>query len=94
MMRNEKCRGKRSRAVRASAAALLLAMLVSGCSETAEQTSGGEDEVTIPMILIVDSSTGIKNEEELITEFNRIYDGNGRRMCSGSWRRRKSTGRI
>ena len=27
------------------------------------------------MILIVDSSTGIKNEEELITEFNRIYDG-------------------
>lgn len=75
MMRNEKCRGKRSRAVRASAAALLLAMLVSGCSETAEQTSGGEEEVTIPMILIVDSSTGIKNEEELITEFNRIYDG-------------------
>ena len=50
-------------------------MLVSGCSETAEQTSGGEEEVTIPMILIVDSSTGIKNEEELITEFNRIYDG-------------------
>lgn len=75
MMRNEKCRAKRSRAVRASAAALLLAMLVSGCSETAEQTSGGEEEVTIPMILIVDSSTGIKNEEELITEFNRIYDG-------------------
>lgn len=75
MMRNEKCRGKRSRAVRASAAALLLAMLVSGCSETAEQTGGGEEEVTIPMILIVDSSTGIKNEEELITEFNRIYDG-------------------
>lgn len=78
MMRNEKCRGKRSRAVRASAAALLLAMLVSGCSETAEQTSGGEEEVTIPMILIVDSSTGIKNEEELITEFNRIYDGKWR----------------
>lgn len=78
MMRNEKCRAKRSRAVRASAAALLLAMLVSGCSETAEQTSGGEEEVTIPMILIVDSSTGIKNEEELITEFNRIYDGKWR----------------
>lgn len=75
MMRNEKCRAKRSRAVRAAAAALLLAMLASGCSETAEQTSGGEEEVTIPMILIVDSSTGIKNEEELITEFNRIYDG-------------------
>lgn len=75
MMRTEKCRGKKSRAVRASAAALLLAMLVSGCSETAEQTSGGAEEVTIPMILIVDSSTGIKNEEELITEFNRIYDG-------------------
>lgn len=75
MMRNEKCRAKRSRAVRTAAAALLLAMLVSGCSETAEQTSGGEEEVTIPMILIVDSSTGIKNEEELITEFNRIYDG-------------------
>ena len=69
MTKNEKCR-----AVRAAAAALLLAMLVSGCSETAEQTSGGEEEVSIPMILIVDSSTGIKNEEELITEFNRIYD--------------------
>ena len=78
MMRNEKCRGKKSRAVRASAAALLLAMLVSGCSETAEQTSGGAEEVTIPMILIVDSSTGIKNEEKLITEFNRIYDGKWR----------------
>ena len=78
MMRNEKCRAKRSRAVRAAAAALLLAMLVSGCSETAEQTSGGEEEVTIPMILIVDSSTGIKNEEKLITEFNRIYDGKWR----------------
>ena len=75
MMRNEKCRAKKSRAVRAAAAVLLLAMLVSGCSETAEQTSGGAEEVTIPMILIVDSSTGIKNEEELITEFNRIYDG-------------------
>lgn len=75
MTKNEKWRGKRSRTVRASAAALLLAMLVSGCSETAEQTSGGEEEVSIPMILIVDSSTGIKNEEELITEFNRIYDG-------------------
>lgn len=75
MTKNEKWRGKRSRTVRASAAALLLAMLVSGCSETAEQTSGGEKEVSIPMILIVDSSTGIKNEEELITEFNRIYDG-------------------
>ncbi|MCC2253402.1 extracellular solute-binding protein [Ruminococcus sp. CLA-AA-H200] len=70
MTKNEKCR-----TVRASAAALLLAMLVSGCSETAEQTSGGEEEVSIPMVLIVDSSTGIKNEEELITEFNRIYDG-------------------
>lgn len=78
MMRNEKCRAKRSRAVRTAAAALLLAMLVSGCSETAEQTSGGEEEVTIPMILIVDSSTGIKNEEKLITEFNRIYDGKWR----------------
>lgn len=75
MTKNEKWRGKRSRTVRASAAALLLAMLVSGCSETAEQTSGGEEEVSIPMVLIVDSSTGIKNEEELITEFNRIYDG-------------------
>lgn len=47
----------------------------SASSETAEQTSGGEEEVSIPMVLIVDSSTGIKNEEELITEFNRIYDG-------------------
>ena len=71
-MRSEKCKARRGRAVRTVTAGLLLAMIISGCSETAEQTGGGAEEVSIPMILIVDSSTGIRNDEKLIHTFNQM----------------------
>ncbi len=61
--------------LQAAAAALLLAVTAAGCSEKNVQAPGGEEEVSIPVVLIVDSSTGIRNEETLIQEFNRIYDG-------------------
>ena len=54
---------------------LLLALTVSGCSKQAGQTDGGAEEVSIPVILIVDSSTGIRNEENVIQAFNQKYDG-------------------
>lgn len=45
------------------------------CAGPGLQAPGGEEEVSIPVVLIVDSSTGIRNEENVIQEFNRIYDG-------------------
>ena len=75
--RRAKYQGHRhkSRRLQAAAAALLLAVTAAGCSEKNVQTPDGEEEVSIPVVLIVDSSTGIRNEETLIQEFNRIYDG-------------------
>lgn len=61
--------------LQAAVAALLLAVTAAGCSEKNVQAPGGEEEVSIPVVLIVDSSTGIRNEENVIQEFNRIYDG-------------------
>lgn len=61
--------------LQAAAAALLLAVTAAGCSEKNVQAPGGEEEVSIPVVLIVDSSTGIRNEENVIQEFNRIYEG-------------------
>lgn len=61
--------------LQAAAAALLLAVTAAGCSEKNVQAPDGEEEVSIPVVLIVDSSTGIRNEENVIQEFNRIYDG-------------------
>lgn len=68
-------RSRKGGRLQAAAAALLLAVTAAGCSEKNVQTSDGEEEVSIPIVLIVDSSTGIRNEETLIQEFNRIYDG-------------------
>lgn len=73
-MRSKKCRWK-GRAVQTAAMWLLLALTVSGCSKQAGQTDGGAEEVSIPVILIVDSSTGIRNEENVIQAFNQKYDG-------------------
>lgn len=56
-------------------AGVLLSMTLSGCSQNTAQTEAQTQEVSIPVILIVDSSTGIKNEEALIERFNEIYDG-------------------
>lgn len=50
-------------------------MTAAGCSEKNVQAPAGEEEVSIPIVLIVDSSTGIRNEENVIQEFNRIYEG-------------------
>lgn len=73
-MRSKKCRWK-GRSVQTAAVWLLLALTVSGCSKQAGQTDGGAEEVSIPVILIVDSSTGIRNEENVIQAFNQKYDG-------------------
>ena len=61
--------------VRASAAVLLLALMSAGCSKQTEQPVESSKEISIPIILTVDSSTGIRNEEKLINTFNRLYDG-------------------
>ncbi len=53
----------------------LVSVAVSGCSQNTVQTEAQAREVSIPVILIVDSSTGIKNEEALIERFNEMYDG-------------------
>ncbi len=68
-------RSHKGRRLQAAAAALLLAVTAAGCSEKNVQAPGGEEEVSIPVVLIVDSSTGIRNEENVIQEFNRIYEG-------------------
>ena len=51
------------------------AVLSTGCVRETEETPAEEQEVTIPMILTVDSSTGIKNEEKLVEAFNEAYEG-------------------
>lgn len=61
--------------VRAAAAVLFLALMASGCAQQTEQPVESSKEVSIPIILTVDSSTGIRNEEKLINTFNRLYDG-------------------
>lgn len=68
-------RSRKGGRLQAAAAALLLAVTAAGCSEKNVQAPAGEEEVSIPIVLIVDSSTGIRNEENVIQEFNRIYEG-------------------
>ena len=53
----------------------VFAVLSTGCARETEETPAEEQEVTIPMILTVDSSTGIKNEEKLVEAFNEAYEG-------------------
>lgn len=59
----------------AGAAALLFALSAAGCAGESAKTVSGDEEVSIPVTLIVDSSTGIRNEENVIRAFNRMYDG-------------------
>lgn len=51
------------------------AVLSAGCARQAEKEDTGKEEVSIPIILTVDSSTGIKNEEDVVEAFNEKYDG-------------------
>lgn len=52
-----------------------IAVLSAGCAGQAEKEDTGKEEVSIPIILTVDSSTGIKNEEDVVEAFNEKYDG-------------------
>jgi len=45
----------------------------SGTKKAIEKTV--QNEISIPMILTVDPSTGKKNEEEVVSAFNKTYDG-------------------
>ncbi|MBB5266110.1 ABC-type glycerol-3-phosphate transport system substrate-binding protein [Catenibacillus scindens] len=66
----------------AVAAALALA-LAAGCAEQTPEPGNVSEEVSIPVILTVDSSTGIRNEEKLINAFNQLY--NGRWQADVEW---------
>ena len=65
----------KARKLQAAAAALFLALTAAGCAERTVQTESGSDEISIPIVLIVDSSSGIRNEEDVINAFNQKYDG-------------------
>ena len=63
---------------RIMAAVMVIAMLtaLTGCAgKENTQTRKKNKVVEIPMILTVDSSTGNKNEEEVVERFNRAYKG-------------------
>ena len=49
--------------------------LAAGCGHQEVKTKQKQEEVQIPMVLTVNPSTGKKNEESLITAFNREYEG-------------------
>lgn len=64
------------RCITATVCVAFLGGLLAGCSAPAEQKTKSENlEVQIPMILTVDPSTGKKNEENVIKEFNKEYKG-------------------
>ena len=46
------------------------AVLSAGCAGQAEEEDTGKEEVSIPIILTVDSSTGIKNEEDVLQKID------------------------
>lgn len=59
-----------------AAMTVLLLLSLAGCAGNERKKSNEEkEEVAIPMILTVDPSTGIKNEEEVVKEFNQEYQG-------------------
>ncbi len=64
-----------NRGIQAFAVLLSLALFPAGCGEETMEIREPEEEVTIPIVLTVDSSTGIKNEEALILAFNQMYEG-------------------
>ena len=67
--------GRKRKSIQAVSALLGTAVLSAGCAGQAEKEDGGKEEVSIPIILTVDSSTGIKNEEDVVEAFNEKYDG-------------------
>lgn len=66
----------RGRALLGAVCLLLLVNLAACCGEKeAVKEAGAEEEIVIPMILTVDSTTGNRNEEKLIEAFNKEYRG-------------------
>lgn len=61
-----------------SALLAITLLAATACTGGKNDTGSENEEVEIPIILIVDSSTGIKNEEKLIQKFNRLYAGKWR----------------
>lgn len=55
---------------------MIAVIMLYGCAEQQQELKKDEkEEVKIPMTLIVDSSTGNRNEQEVVEAFNREYDG-------------------
>lgn len=67
--------GRKRKSIQAVSVLLGTAVLSAGCAGQAEKEDTGKEEVSIPIILTVDSSTGIKNEEDVMEAFNEKYDG-------------------
>lgn len=69
-------RGWIKRSISSGLCGLLVILLLVGC-ERKEQTEAEHtpEEIKIPMILTVDSSTGKKNEQEVVERFNQEYEG-------------------
>ena len=65
----------KGRFIQAAAVSLLFSVAAAGCAGRQTEEKAGGEEVSIPVILIVDSSTGNKNEEDVIQAFNELYDG-------------------
>lgn len=75
---------KTKKLLRIEAAAVAAALaLAAGCAEQTPEPGNVSEEVSIPVILTVDSSTGIRNEEKLINAFNQLY--NGRWQADVEW---------
>lgn len=55
---------------------VMMIMLLAGCGHKEQTVAEHESkEIRIPMILTVDSSTGKKNEQEVVEKFNEAYKG-------------------
>lgn len=55
--------------------ATMLACMTAGCAESGNKNKNKNEEVKIPMVLTVNPSTGKKNEEKVVRQFNKDYDG-------------------
>ena len=65
-----------SRRIMAAVMVIVMLAALTGCvGKEDTQTRKKNKVVEIPMILTVDSSTGNKNEEEVVERFNRAYKG-------------------
>lgn len=70
-----KCKKYRVHMISILTTAAFLVGLTAGCANGEERPEQEQEEVLVPMILTVDPSTGKKNEESLIDEFNKEYKG-------------------